>query len=245
MTSCYHEMNTTPTVRWLPGRVVNLFQNYSPLLDVYVGGYVIRTTAEHPFWVVSKGWTDAHQIVIGDLLLGINGERTAVEAIDGPKESAPVYNVEVEEYHTYLVGSTVWGFAVWAHNNCFRTLVDSALGSTAQATRLEGKVGNHLFDRLTAFQKQVPGLDGNILGEIDVAVPEAIIEVTIGNKGKVDQVTKLLTSTVMNPTGLPVILFAPNFKKNAMQSVQNIGAGAYVVRSLDELDALLLKLRGG
>ncbi len=196
-------------------RVVKLFQNYSPLLDVHVGRHAIRTTAEHPFWVIGKGWTDAHQIVIGDLLLGADGECTAVEAIDGPKEPAHVYNVEVEEYHTYFVGSTVWGFAVWAHNDndCLRKLVDAALGSTAPATRLEGKVGNHLFDRLTAFRRQVLGTNGNPLGEIDVAVPEAIIEVTTGNKGKVVQVTKLLTDTTMNPTGLPVIVFAPNFKK--------------------------------
>ena len=33
-----------------------------------------------------------------------------------PEESAPVYNLEIEEYHTYLVGSALWGFAVWAHN---------------------------------------------------------------------------------------------------------------------------------
>ena len=162
-----------------------------------------------------------------------------------PRSRHRVYNVEVEEYHTYFVGSTVWGFAVWAHNDndCFRTLVDAALGSTAPATRLEGKVGNHLFDRLTAFQAAGSGSYGNPLGEIDVAVPEAIIEVTTGNKGKVVQVTKLLTDTTMNPTGLPLLSLHPILEENTMESVQN--AGAYVVRNLGELDALLLKLRGG
>jgi len=48
-------------------RVVNLFQTYSPLLDRLMGGHVIRTTAEHPFWVVGRGWTASHQINIGGL----------------------------------------------------------------------------------------------------------------------------------------------------------------------------------
>jgi Pretoxin HINT domain len=98
-------------------RVLNLFQNYSPLLDLHVGGRVIRTTAEHPFWVVGKGWVLAHQIEVGDQFLGADGERMAVGSIDGPGDPAPVYNVEVEEYHTYLVGSALWGFSVWAHND--------------------------------------------------------------------------------------------------------------------------------
>lgn len=29
---------------------------------------------------------------------------------------APVYNMCVAEYHTYFVGSPLWGFAVWVHN---------------------------------------------------------------------------------------------------------------------------------
>jgi hypothetical protein len=97
-------------------RVVNLFQNYSPLLNLRVAGRVIRTTAEHPFWVVGRGWVAAHQIEVGDVLIGANGEQTEVESIEGPSEPATVYNLAVEDYHTYLVGSALWGFSVWAHN---------------------------------------------------------------------------------------------------------------------------------
>ena len=96
---------------------MNLFQNYSPLLDLHVGGRVIRTTVEHPFWVIGKGWTAAQQVVPGDLVLGADNEQTPVTLVDGPEEPAPVYNLEIEGYHTYLVGSTLWGFAAWAHNN--------------------------------------------------------------------------------------------------------------------------------
>ena len=97
-------------------RVATVFQAYSPLLDLHIGGQVIRTTAQHPFWVVGIGWTQAQQIERGQFLLGANGERTAVDAIIGPTSPAPVFNLEVEVYHTYLVGGESWNFSIWAHN---------------------------------------------------------------------------------------------------------------------------------
>ena len=99
-------------------QVLKVIQSYSPLLHLHVGGRVIRTTAEHPFWVAARGWVAAQQIVPGDRLLGADGEQTAVTLVDGPKPSEPVYNLAIEDYHTYLVGGWLWGFSVWAHNDC-------------------------------------------------------------------------------------------------------------------------------
>ena len=31
-------------------------------------------------------------------------------------EVTTVYNLRVAEYHTYFVGTSEWGFSVWAHN---------------------------------------------------------------------------------------------------------------------------------
>src|SRR5262249_250780 len=39
-----------------------------------------------------------------------------VEGVVDRGEVATVYNLEVDEYHTYFVGCDEWGFAVWAHN---------------------------------------------------------------------------------------------------------------------------------
>jgi hypothetical protein len=145
-------------------RVVNLFRNYSPLLDLHVGGRVIRTTAEHPFWVVGRGWVAAHQIEAGDLLIGAEGEQTAVESIDGPSEPAPVYNLMVEDYHTYLVGSAFWGFSVWAHNaNSYPDAPKGAapnLEQVAQGVKAAGKydatVGS-LDEARQVIGKAMPG----------------------------------------------------------------------------------------
>jgi hypothetical protein len=97
-------------------RVLTVFQTYSPLLDLHVGGQIIRTTAEHPFWVVGRGWVAAQQLMCGDRLLGAGLESTAVTSVHGAEDSAPVYNVEIDEYHTYWVGRDLWGFVAWAHN---------------------------------------------------------------------------------------------------------------------------------
>jgi hypothetical protein len=105
-----------PESPFVAKRVANLFENYSPLLDLHVGGRVIRTTAEHLFWVVGPGWVSAHEIEAGDSLLGAVGERTVVESIERPTESTAVYNLPIEEYHTYLVEAALWDFSVWVHN---------------------------------------------------------------------------------------------------------------------------------
>jgi hypothetical protein len=47
---------------------------------------VIRTTAEHPFRFVGRGWIAAQQIVPRDLLLGAGNEQAAVNLLDEPKE---------------------------------------------------------------------------------------------------------------------------------------------------------------
>ncbi len=99
-----------------PRRVVELIRNYVPLLHLEVGGRTIRTSAEHPFWVRGRGWTQAHQLMAGDHLMSHDGQWLVLEGIEGNQEPAQVYNVQVEEYHTYFVGGVGWGFSVWAHN---------------------------------------------------------------------------------------------------------------------------------
>ena len=100
-----------------PRRVEAVLQNYSALLELEVGGQLIRTTAEHPFWVRGRGWTAVHQLMAGDHLKSQNGRWMVLEAVMGKLEGVAVYNIQVTEYHTYFVGRTTWGFSVWAHNS--------------------------------------------------------------------------------------------------------------------------------
>ncbi len=102
-----------PTGPIVAKRVLRTVQTYSPLLDLHSGGQVIRTTAKHPIWVIGRGWTAAERIEPGDAVLGAGARATPVRMVEGPTAPAAVHNLEVEEYHTYLVGTPHWGFAVW------------------------------------------------------------------------------------------------------------------------------------
>ena len=96
-------------------RVVQTFLRYADVVDVLVGGKTIGTTAEHPFYVQGQGWRAAGELKEGDLLSGEEGW----EICGGMRETGrhlKVYNVQVEEDHTYFVGGEEWGFSVWAHN---------------------------------------------------------------------------------------------------------------------------------
>jgi hypothetical protein len=76
---------------------------------------VIRTTQEHPFYVQGKGWTPLAEIRPGDLIRTDNGW-VPVTKIEDTGRYETVYNLRVQDYHTYFVGAQDWGFGVWAHN---------------------------------------------------------------------------------------------------------------------------------
>ena len=76
----------------------------------------IVCTREHPFYVPVRGWTAACDLRAGDILVRSNGEYVVVEAIEHELLESPitVYNFEVEDFHTYHVGSA----SVLVHNQC-------------------------------------------------------------------------------------------------------------------------------
>ena len=96
-----------------------LFELSARIWEVHVGGKLIETTAEHPFFVSGEGWTTANRLQSGDALVGHNEVLTQVEKVVDTGRTATVYNLRVEENHTYFVGDLLWGFSVWVHNaNC-------------------------------------------------------------------------------------------------------------------------------
>jgi hypothetical protein len=121
------------------------------------------------------------------------------------------------------------------------SLVEQALSSTDVTKVLEGTVAQIVqggaFD-VASFGKKF-GPNGSI-GEIDVEVSKAIIEVSVAQSDKLSQITKLLSNNTMNPTGKLVILYAPNYLNTAANDITS--AGAYVVRTPQELTSLLSQL---
>jgi RHS repeat-associated protein len=87
-----------------------------------VRGRLIRTTGEHPFFVV-RLWQFAElsEAEPGDLLLSLDGQLIRVEEVYDTGEYETVYNLQVADFHTYFVGAPEWGFSVWAHNESCQT----------------------------------------------------------------------------------------------------------------------------
>ena len=88
--------------------VVQIFRNETEeWVHVKVNGEEITCTPMHPFYSPVKGWTSAVDLRAGDILVMLNGEYVVVEQVQHELLESPetTYNFEVEDYHTYYVGS--------------------------------------------------------------------------------------------------------------------------------------------
>ena len=87
------------------------------LVHVYMeDGTEINTTENHPFYVEGKGWCAASGLEDGDILHAQDGSAVTVKDVEARQldEAVKVYNLEIEEYHTYYVS----GRKVLVHNVC-------------------------------------------------------------------------------------------------------------------------------
>jgi hypothetical protein len=115
--------------------VEKVFETVAPILNVHVGGQIIRTTREHPFYVEGRGWLAAALLHIGDLLRTRDGKPLRVEGVADSGQVTTVYNWRIADYHTYFVGSCNWGLSVWAHNTCRGTSAAGSLFSVVKGIR--------------------------------------------------------------------------------------------------------------
>jgi len=98
-------------------RVNKLFSNTSnQIIHIIIDEEVIKTTPEHPFYVDGIGWMKAENVKIGDRARLSSGEIAIVDDVKKFElaEPIPVYNFEVEDYHTYFVSE----LEVLVHNRC-------------------------------------------------------------------------------------------------------------------------------
>jgi hypothetical protein len=101
------------------GKVVEeVFVRLAAIWELLIGGRVIGTSGEHPFYAWEKGWVPARELAAGDTLLCEDGVWRCVDGVRDTGEWRTVYNLRVADYHTYFVGAAEWGFGVWAHNTC-------------------------------------------------------------------------------------------------------------------------------
>ena len=97
--------------------VVQIFRNETEeWVHIKVNGEEITCTPMHPFYSPVKGWTSAVDLRAGDILVMLNGEYVVVEQVQHELLESPetTYNFEVEDYHTYYIGSR----SILSHNKC-------------------------------------------------------------------------------------------------------------------------------
>jgi hypothetical protein len=73
---------------------------------------VIEATDIHPWFVVGLGWRSTAALHGGDVVVAVNGARFVVEAVIDTGTRARVFNIEVDDAHTYFVGAS----SIWVHN---------------------------------------------------------------------------------------------------------------------------------
>ena len=152
--------------------VKNTFVNETEeLAHVFVDGEEIVCTPGHKFYAPEKGWTSAIKLRAGDKLQLVNGEYVTVEKVQHEllEEPVKIYNFEVEDFHTYYVGTDL---QVLVHNNrkCgnSETVTPMEQGRIDERTQIEadGRTHNNTVFRPT--EEQVNSIEFHeIVGEAE------------------------------------------------------------------------------
>ena len=110
-----------------------------------VDGEEIKTTDEHPFWVVGKGWTGASHLKSGDILKLENGKKVKVDEVWIEKLITPVkvYNFEVADWHTYYVSDA----GVLVHNKCVKVASKSVKVDKSYFKNFDGHFEKHVINQ--------------------------------------------------------------------------------------------------
>jgi hypothetical protein len=71
-----------------------MFMSPKHILILQVRAQTIYTTADQPFFVQGRGWTDARDLHVGDQLRAADGKKAVLEAITPASEQAVVYQMD-------------------------------------------------------------------------------------------------------------------------------------------------------
>ena len=72
----------------------------------------LRVTPNHPIWSKNRGWVPASALKFGHTLVNENFSNTSTRKARHDVERVRVYNIEIEENHTYFVGTV----GIWVHS---------------------------------------------------------------------------------------------------------------------------------
>lgn len=165
-----------PPIESGPGRVIlGTFQHVSNnLVDVHLQGeeQPLQVTAGHMLWSLDRGgWVAAGDLRSGERLAGKNGA-VAVVSVTADANAMPVYNLDVEKDHRYLVTD----FGVMAHNADLCAPVYKAVNpdiqhAASQASNRLGMDRKAALEALRALSKNITGTGRFPAGTIPDPLP--------------------------------------------------------------------------
>ena len=124
----------------------------------------VTSTAEHPFYVQGKGWTPVRLLASGDLLVDPDGVAAKVVEVVATGETATVYNLHVEDLHSYHVAvGEQW---VLVHNDC-------GISPTYSELRAAGQTDAHHIIQDAAV-RDLPGYSRNGAPAIQLDGPSTL-----------------------------------------------------------------------
>jgi hypothetical protein len=113
------------------------------IVDITFSDSSITATDGHPFWDVTTGaFTNAIDLRPDDRVLTATGGTVAVVGIDAYETQTTVYNLTVDDIHTYYAGDT----PVLVHNSCgdevahLLARVDEIHGALGHPAAMHGRV---------------------------------------------------------------------------------------------------------
>lgn len=84
-----------------------------------------------------KGWTFVKDIEVGDLLVQSDGNKIKVDSIELENKHVTVYNMTVDDFHTYFVSD----LGIWVHNNNCNVKISKTAARVANKLSPEAKKG--------------------------------------------------------------------------------------------------------
>jgi hypothetical protein len=125
-----------------------------------------ETTGDHPWRTVFDKWVQTIDLRSGDLLQRARGTSARVVSVRKTGRTAPTFNLEVAEFHTYFVGAE----GIWVHNeDCGephenhhikpKYLGGAKNGPTARIPRSYHQKITSAFRRLWSYGKGAPSAE--------------------------------------------------------------------------------------
>jgi len=120
----------------------------------------LETTNEHPFWsVTDQAWTDAGDLKPGTEVTSPTGTiqtLTKTSRTEHP-EGIPVFNFQVDDFHTYFVSEKTSYKPILAHNaDCFSANVDFIKNAKGKGNNITVKTQKEAEELINKARPEVP-----------------------------------------------------------------------------------------